>query len=763
MITSAARRSPAALLLLVTALLLIPLAQPVARAAEPWRPGTPPLSTPWTSQVGPANALPEYPRPQLTRPDWQNLNGVWEWAPAAAGEQPPIGRALDRSILVPYPVESALSGVQEHHDRMWYRRAFTVPDSWSGRRVKLNFGAVDWQADVWVNGTRVGGHTGGYTEFSFDVTAQLRAGSNEIVIGVFDPTDAGGQPVGKQRLSPGGIFYTASSGVWQTVWLEPVATAHVTRLDITPDVPGGRVNVIVRATGGATATVAVSTAAGVVGTASGAPGTTISVPVPNARLWSPDDPFLYDLRVTLSGGDAVGGYFGMRSVGLGLVDGVLRPLLNGRFVFQMGTLDQGFWPDGLHTAPTDAALRFDVQAHKDLGYNTIRKHVKVEPARWYHWADRLGVLVWQDMPSMTTTRAPDAAARSNFESELRQVVDQLRSTTSVVQWVPFNEGWGAYEPARIADLVKGWDPTRLVNNNSGRNCCGNVDGGNGDLVDDHAYVGPGDTVRPTATRAAVLGEYGGLGLRVAGHEWSPGNGGSYEMEPDGPSLENRYLGLLSQVQRLITTNGLSAAIYTEIADVENEVNGLYTYDRAVLKVNGTRLRDAHRALLSGTPVHGRTAVPVGELRSLQVTTPGFTDRYARHQDGRGLTEHVDSASSALLKADATWRLVPGLADSSCTSFESRNFPGEYLRHRDWAVHRERDDGSALLRQDATWCARPGLTGSDVSFESLNHPGRFLRHVDARLWLADNGGGAPQHAPAFYGQDVTWRLAPPWAP
>ncbi|HEU5471949.1 MAG TPA: AbfB domain-containing protein [Actinophytocola sp.] len=729
-----------------------------------WQPKTPPLSTPWTAQVGPANALPEYPRPQLVRPDWQNLNGVWQFAPAAAGAAPPFGQNLAQSILVPFPIESALSGIAAHSDRMWYRRTFTVPAGWAGRRVQLNFGAVNWQADVWVNGVRVGGHTGGYGKFSFDITPRLSTGANELIVGVFAPIDSGGQPVGKQRRNPGGIFYTAASGIWQTVWLEPTASAWVTRLDVTPDLPGNRVRVIVRAAGttGATATVTVRTGGTVISRGTGAVNAEIALPVPNARRWSPDDPFLYDLDVALTGGDAVTSYFGMRSVGKAMVNGVLRPVLNGQFVFHVGTLDQGYWPDGIYTAPTDAALRFDLQAHKDLGFNTVRKHIKVEPDRWFHWADRLGLLVWQDMPSMTTGRNPDAAARANFEAELREMIDQHRSVTSIVQWVPFNEGWGEYDPARIADLVKAMDPTRLVDNNSGSNCCG-FDGGNGDTVDDHIYVGPGNPQRPSATRVAQLGEFGGLGLRVPGHEWSPGNGFGVEMVPNGTVLTDRYVSLIAGVQRLVSRTGLSAAIYTQITDVENEVNGFYTYDRAVLKTNAAAVRAANRALLTGARVLPAAPLPVNTRISLRVTTPGFTDRYVRHQNALAFTEHVDAGSAALLKADATWRITTGLADPTCYSFESVNFPGEYLRHANSRVRKDGNDGSDLYRRDATWCSRPGLTGSNVALDSLDFPGKFLRHFNAELWLAANGGPNTYESAVGFPADVTWQISPPWVP
>ena len=337
-----------------------------------------------------------------------------------------------------------------------------------------------------------------------------------------------------------------------------------------------------------------------VGRASGPVGNEISIPVPNPRLWSPDNPFLYNLRVSLKNGEQTGdqvtSYFGMRSIRLTMVNGTLRPVLNGQFVFQIGTLDQGFWPDGIYTAPTDEALKFDIQKQKELGYNLIRKHIKVEPQRWYYWADKLGMLVWQDMPAMNNTKAPTDAAKAEFEQELQQMVEQHRNAPSIIMWVVFNEGWGQYDPARLADQVKQWDNSRLVDNMSGVNCCGSVDGGNGDVIDYHVYVGP-ESPYPTLKRAAVLGEFGGLGLRVVGHEWQPGKGFSYENQKDAAALTKRYVGLMKGVEYLMKNAGLSAAVYTQITDVENEVNGIMTYDRAVVKPDAAQIAAAHQRLI----------------------------------------------------------------------------------------------------------------------------------------------------------------------
>ncbi|KZV89224.1 alpha-L-arabinofuranosidase B [Exidia glandulosa HHB12029] len=716
---------------------------------------TPPLTTPWTSQVSLTNPLPEYPRPQLVRSDWQSLNGQWQFAASSQITSPPTGQTLGETILVPFPLESAISGIMRHETNSFYRRTFTIPAAWSGRRVQLNFGAVTWRATVWINGQNVGTHSGGYEAFSFDITSQLNGGTNEIIVGVYSPVDAAGIPLGKQRLNGTSIFYTAASGIWQTVWLEPTQAARITQLDTTPDIHAGVLSLAVKTSGasGQTVTAIVSTGGTTVGNATAPVGTTtvLRIPVPNARLWSPDDPFLYDLRVTLTSGDVVTGYFGMRSVGTAIVNGWLRPVLNGRFIFQMGTLDQGYWPDGIYTAPTDAALSFDLERQKALGFNTVRKHIKVEPARWFYHADRLGLLVFQDMPAMRTDGTPSASDRTNFEDELRRMIDQLRGITSIVQWIPFNEGWGEYDEARIADLTKSFDSTRPINGNSGSNCCGR-DPGNGDIVDDHIYVGPGSTHTPTATRFAQLGEFGGLGLRVAGHEWQPGAGFSYEIVADAAALNKRYVEVSSTLQGLIWGRGLSGSIYTEPTDVENEVNGYYTYDRQVFKGNFDQFKAIHQAVIGSV-----AWLRAGESISLGVTTSGFTDRYVRHVDGLGVTSPV---SDALSRKDTTWRVRAGLASSSCWSFESRNYPGSYLRHFNNRIQRDASDGSALFNADATFCLRTGGTKSGVSFESYNQAGKFLRHYNGNVYVASNGGSNAWDTTTSWAADTTWQVASP---
>ncbi|MGP4088399.1 glycoside hydrolase family 2 protein, partial [Streptomyces sp. KR55] len=457
------------------------------------------------------------------------------------------------------------------------------------------FGAVDWRADVYVNGTKVAAHEGGYDKFSADITDALRPGrTQELIVGVYDPTDAANgenPPVGKQRLDPSGIWYTPSSGIWQTVWLEPVAADHVEGLRLTPDAAVGTLTVEPQGVrDGLPVTATAYDGNRRVATARGRSGEPLTLSIPRPRLWSPDDPFLYDLKVSI-GGDRVGSYFGMRSIAVEKVNGVPRTVLNGEPVFLMATLDQGFWPDGLHTAPTDEALAYDLKMHKKMGFNSVRKHIKVEPDRWFYWADRLGLLVWQDMPAMTAGVNPSAAARAQYERELKQMIDEHISSPSVVMWVTFNEGWGQYDVGRIAEQAKAWDPTRLVNNQSGLNL--GADGGTGDIMDEHGYPSPALPPRPDGQRALVSGEYGGLGLAVPGHAWSVQQ--SY-VDVDPATYTDDYLDKLDEVRALVC-RGSNGAVYTQISDVEGELNGLLTYDRRVIKPDVQRLAAAHETLI----------------------------------------------------------------------------------------------------------------------------------------------------------------------
>jgi hypothetical protein len=605
-----------------------------AHAAEGWQQKRSPLSTPWTQLVGPKNALPEYPRPQMERTRWLNLNGLWAYTGRSEGTAlaiPPSADKYDEQILVPYPTESALSGVQRHDDQMWYRKVFKVPGAWRGQRVLLHFGAVDQIATVWVNNVKMAYHEGGYTEFSVDITDALQStGPQELVVRAEDRNEANPFPVGKQRKDPGELFYTGASGIWQTVWMEPVRAAHVDKLDITPDLTGFTVTPRVSGTTDQHVEVIASTpGGGEVARASGKTGQPVRIPIPNPHLWTPDDPYLYDLKVRLESpsgkvADEVSSYAGLRTIGT-VRDPQGRPriALNGKITFLHGPLDQGYWPDGIYTAPTDDALRFDLERIKALGMNFVRKHEKVEPARWYYWADKLGLMVWQDMPSLDvslnipTGPAPDPSpeAKAHFEKELSEMVDQLRSVTSIIGWVPFNEGWGEFDTARIANAVKAEDPTRMVNANSGVNCCkSRGDSRAGDIYDDHTYIGPGHPLtldeRKHANhvdvpgrqpvddeRVMVDGEYGGLGLVLAGNSW-PGRAETYEMTDSQARLTQRYVEVSEDLEKVAREGGLSGAIYTQTTDVENEVNGYLSYDRWLVKVVLRTVAERNRAVIA---------------------------------------------------------------------------------------------------------------------------------------------------------------------
>lgn len=602
-----------------------------AEAAEAWKPAEGPLMTRWAKDVDPNAPLPEYPRPQMKRDKWMNLNGLWQFAQAAEGEKAPIGNDLAERILVPFPVESALSGVMKRADRVWYRRTFDVPADWKGQRVLLHFGAVDWESTVWVNGKEMGVHRGGYDGFSYDITDALKSsGSQEIVVGVFDPTDEGDQPLGKQRKKPEGIWYTPITGIWQTVWLEPAPDTRVKSLKMVPDVDNGVLRLTVEGSRPASVKAVAKDGSEVVATVTGRAGTEIEVPVKNARLWTPETPVLYTLRITLEDNgrtlDTVDTYFGMRKVSVEKDEkGINRLFLNGKPVFHNGPLDQGFWPDGLYTAPTDEALKYDIEITKELGFNTSRKHVKVEPARWYYWCDKMGLLVWQDMPSAHNRTME---SRKQYETELRQMVKGLWNHPSIVMWVVFNEGWGQYDTVRVTRETEKLDPSRLVNNASGW-----TDAGAGDVMDIHVYPGP-DSPAPEEKRAAVLGEFGGLALQVPDHMWTKEFWG-YAGVPNSEALTERYERLYRRVWRLKEMPGMSASIYTQITDVETECNGLLTYDRAVIKVDVDRVRAANTGANVADRLHVVVPTSIGSPFTWRYTTeapgegweaPGFDDK-----------------------------------------------------------------------------------------------------------------------------------------
>ena len=570
-----------------------------------WQPAAGPLKTRWAKDVSPANALPEYPRPQLVRDDWLNLNGLWDLAIANRDVARPD--SFSDRILVPFPVESALSGVMKipgEDQRIWYRRSFSIPKKWIGQRILLNFGAVDFETTIWVNGKKVGEHRGGYDGFTFDITdAMTLPGPNELVVSAWDPTDAGTQPRGKQVRKPHSIWYTPTSGLWQTVWLEPVSAAHIKDLKITPDVDNSAVTVqpiTTSSLGNYSVEVTVRDGRTRVYQASITPGGRMTLPVKGARLWSPEDPHLYQLEARLKLGsttiDKVDSYFGMRKISLGKDEkGFTRLLLNNKPYFQFGPLDQGFWPDGIYTAPTDSALRSDIEMTKKLGFNMARKHVKVEPDRWYYWCDKLGLLVWQDMPSgdkyikpnePDIERSPESA--QEFGAELRALIEGRGNHPSIVMWVPFNEGWGQWNTTNVVENIRQLDPTRLVDNTSGWS-----DRGIGDVNDMHKYPGPGSP-EPEEKRAVVLGEFGGLGLPIRGHTWQSEKNWGYRSYTNSEALTTAYIELTKKLFPLIEEKGLSAAVYTQTTDVEIEVNGLMTYDREVVKMDLKKIAEANR-------------------------------------------------------------------------------------------------------------------------------------------------------------------------
>ena len=593
-------------------LLLLTTCQNYVQETQPeWQPRENTLMTSWASEVTPATAHPEYPRPQLVRDQWLTLNGLWDYAITPRDSTPP--ETYDGAILVPFPIESALSGVQKTvspDQNLWYRRTFELPPDWGKQAIRLHFGAVDWQTVVWINGQKVGEHQGGYTPFTLDITGALasRQREQEIVVEVWDPTDTGEQPVGKQALAPQGIWYTATTGIWQTAWLEPVPESYISRLRLVPDVDQSTLRVEVLTNDGAMATRVRATAQDKgreVATAEGAVNVPLTLPIPSPTLWSPDQPFLYDLHVELLDRegkvvDEVESYFGMRKIGVMKgADGYHRLALNNTPLFQFGPLDQGFWPDGLYTAPSDEALRYDIEMTKQMGFNMARKHVKVEPDRWYYWCDRLGLLVWQDMPSGGTRVKPGGTelirnepAAVQFEAELQAMIDEHYNHPSIVMWVIFNEGWGQYDTQRLAQWATQYDTTRLVNPASGW-----LDVGAGPIKDMHKYPGPG-MPDPEAARVAVLGEFGGQALAIADHLWvtdltnAPQH---FNTSKTQEALQEEYLALIDQLKPLIR-KGLAAAVYTQTTDVESEVNGLMTYDRALLKIAADTLRAAHEPL-----------------------------------------------------------------------------------------------------------------------------------------------------------------------
>ncbi|MGL6180248.1 MAG: glycoside hydrolase family 2 protein [Tannerellaceae bacterium] len=579
-----------------------------------WKPAGEKIKTNWGESINPQQVHQEYPRPMLERKDWKNLNGMWQYAIRDRGQAVPS--SFDGEILVPFAVESALSGVGKRvgdNQELWYSTAFEVPANWRNKSVNLNFGAVDWLADVYINDVLIGSHQGGFTPFSFDITPYLTSGKKQqLMVRVWDPTDRGFQPRGKQVNNPEGIWYTPVTGIWQTVWIEPVAQNHITAVKAIPNIDNSTLAVTVNTSEQSPdgiLQVDLFDGEKKVASAKGVAGKELRLAVPNAKLWDTESPFLYDMKVTLSENgkvqDEVDSYTAMRKVSTRRDDkGILRMQLNNKDLFQFGPLDQGWWPDGLYTAPSDEALYYDIKKTKDLGYNMIRKHVKVEPARWYYHCDKEGMLVWQDMPSGDhgnhwdphkynggTDKVRTAESEENFYQEWTEIMNLLISNPSVVVWVPFNEAWGQFKTEDVAQFTKNYDPSRLVNPASGGNhrACG-------DMIDLHNYPGPRMFLFD-AERVNVLGEYGGIGLALDNHLWLNDRNWGYIQFKSPQEVTNQYIQYTDELKNLID-KGFAAAVYTQTTDVEGEVNGLMTYDRKVVKVDEQAVRKANQSVIN---------------------------------------------------------------------------------------------------------------------------------------------------------------------
>jgi len=574
------------------------------------------VTTRWSADVNPLNPLPEYPRPQMVRESWKSLNGLWDYAITPSAE--PMPKSFQGKILVPFAVESALSGVGKNvgPDKiLWYRTKFTVPSTFRKKNILLHFEAVDWSAEVYINGVKIGTHQGGYDPFTFDITQFVKDSEQLLELKVSDPVDNGPQPRGKQVLKPSGIWYTSVTGIWRTAWIEAVPKTYISFTKQIPDIDKKILSLDVKVENpveGDIIRVTASDGGKIVSEKEAAAGQRIVIPLNDPKLWSPDSPFLYDLAVSVirkgKVTDEVKSYFAMRKISLKPDEnGVLRMMLNNKFVFQYGPLDQGWWPDGLYTAPTDEALLFDIQKTKAMGFNMIRKHVKVESARWYYYCDKTGVLVWQDMPSgdlgggqwgndpgleggIDKTRTE--GSEKIYRTEWNAIIDYLYNFPCIVVWVPFNESWGQFKSEEITNWTIQKDPSRLVNSASG----GNYHGA-GHILDLHNYPDP---AMPKAEifgskQAIVLGEFGGLGLPLEGHTWVDKNNWGYQSFTDADALFKTYSGFLDRIAGYIS-RGLSAAIYTQTTDCEVECNGLMTYDRKVVKVQEEKLRSAAQKL-----------------------------------------------------------------------------------------------------------------------------------------------------------------------
>ena len=614
--------------------------------AQNWAPVGENIRTPWAEQVDPAAPLQAYPRPQMVRADWMNLNGLWDYAITEASAETFDAQG---EILVPFAIESSLSGVGKRVSKgeaLWYEREFTVPKQWKGKNVLLHFGAVDWHAEVFVNDVFLGEHKGGYDPFSFDVTPALKKSGRQVIrVKVQDATDNSFQPRGKQCIINTGIWYTPVTGIWQTVWMEPVTPAHIDSYYAVSDIDKGEIAFDVEASYADGDVVKVALLEGGEGYSAEAPSQNVLaealveegkavIRVDDVKTWSPDSPYLYGVKVWIERKgkvvDSVDGYTAMRKISIkqdSSLNRYNRMALNNELLFHFGPLDQGWWPDGLYTAPTDEALEFDVVKTKELGFNMIRKHIKVEPARWYYYCDLHGVMVWQDMPciadhSKSVMKARDKEIqeqisnkwshdsifggtdcdipqewKDNYYMEWANIINAFKNFQCIVVWVPFNEAWGQFDTPAVVKFTRELDPTRLINPASG----GNFDfsagpEGFGDILDVHHYPCPAMNVFERKF-VNVLGEYGGIGLPVDGHTWIIDRKWGYgKVKENSEQLMKQYEEYLEMLKGFVTT-GCAAAVYTQTTDVEGEVNGLMTYDRKVIKMDIPRIAAANKQVI----------------------------------------------------------------------------------------------------------------------------------------------------------------------
>lgn len=617
----------------ISLLLLVCLVSQTIVWAQDWQMKKARIMTPWSENIDPNNVLNDYPRPQLVRGNWMNLNGIWDFTKVKKMAYNP-SQSFDKKILVPFPMESAISGIMNtnHDDNkgkvFLYSRKFSIPTNMQGKDILLHFGAVDWKCEVYINGIRVGEHKGGFDPFYFNITSSLDKNKKEQEVQVFvqDYQEYGGYPHGKQKIDEKTIWYTPVTGIWQTVWLEDVAKVHIEKLIINPDIDKKVVNIKIvspSATSATKGTIKIYDGKKLVSTTKNvAINSDITIPVANMKLWSPDSPFLYDMKIEMADNktplDQVSSYFGMRKISVGKQNGLPCMLLNNKPLFHYGVLDQGYWPDGIYTAPTDEALKYDLIKTKEFGMNMTRKHIKVEPARWYYHCDKLGLLVWQDIPNVGFGEhgkiiGEDMDVRENFHNEMLRIMESLNNYPSIVLWTVYNESWGQPDETtsrKSLDIARNQDKTRLISIASGWH-----DSEYGDIKDTHWYPEPNMLPNPVNKRASVCGEYGGITLKIDGHRWIGGSDMKYTQVYNSQEFTNRFIEYVTSIEHM-KGNGLSAAVYTQLTDVEDEENGMITYDRKVVKVDEKQIKEIKKAVERNYTYNTLAIAPISNINEV---------------------------------------------------------------------------------------------------------------------------------------------------